>query len=123
MQINETIYIPVTLQVSKPTTEQEMVKARITLKNLENLTFNFPNDESLLKEFSEQLSKLFHTFYSKLTPQTGILIRPVTKQRLQLIKRKYRKLKFPTWKISSLPKSVKKRKKTKKILKVNTAFA
>ena len=117
------IYIPVTLQVSKPTTEQEMVKARITLKNLENLTFNFPNDESLSKEFSEQLSKLFHTFYSKLTPQTGILIRPVTKQRLQLIKRKYRKLKFPTWKISSLPKSVKKRKKTMKILKINTVFA
>lgn len=96
-----------------------MIKARITLNNLENLTYNFPNDESLATEFNEQLGKLFNTFYSKLAPETGILIRPVTKQRLQLIKRKYRNIKHPTWKVSSLPKSTKKKKKAKKVLKVN----
>ena len=99
-----------------------MIKARVTLKNLENLTFNFSDDESLTKEFNKELSKLYDSFYSKVAPITGILIRPITKrlQRLQLIKRKYRKIKCPPWKISSLPKSVRKKKKQKKILKVNT---
>ena len=50
------------LQVSKPTTDGETVKARVALKNLENLTYNFPNDESLATEFNEKLSKLFDTF-------------------------------------------------------------
>ena len=35
------------MQVSKTTTEHEMLKARITLKNLENLTYNFPNDSTI----------------------------------------------------------------------------
>ena len=43
------------LQVLKPTADGEMVKARVALKNLENLTYNFPNDESLATEFIEQL--------------------------------------------------------------------
>ena len=67
-----------------------------------------------------KLSKLFDTFYSKLAPKTGILICPITKQRLQLIKRKYRNLEHPTWKVSSLPKPSK--RKSKKILKVNSIY-
>ena len=81
-----------------------MLKARVTLKNLENLTYNFPNDSTIAMEFNQKLSQLFDCYYSKLSQEAGILIRPVTKFRMRMIKQKYRKLCNPVWKVSSLPR-------------------
>ena len=106
------------MQVSKTTTEHEMLKARITLKNLENLTYNFPNDSTIAMEFNQKLSQLFDCYYSKLSQEAGILIRPVTKFRMRMIKRKYRKLCNPVWKVSSLPRVCKKKNKKRKKKKV-----
>ena len=91
------------------------------LKNLENLTYNFPNDSALAAEFSQKLNQLFDSYYTKLSQEGGILIRPVTKFRMKMIKRKYRKICNPAWKVSSLPRVCKrknKKRKKKNVLKV-----
>ena len=50
--------------------------------------------------------------------QGDLLIRPVTKERVRMIKRKYRKLSCPAWKVSSLPRYVKRKTKKSRIVKV-----
>ena len=95
-----------------------MLKARVTLKNLESLTYNFlGSDSALAMEFNVKLTQLFDEFYSKVS-QGDLLIRPVTKERVRMIKCKYRKLSCPAWKVSSLPRCVKRKTKKSRIVKV-----
>ena len=61
-----------------------MLKARVTLKNLENLTYNFlGSDDVLAMKFNKKLTQLFDKFYSKVS-QGDLLVRPVTKERVNV---------------------------------------
>lgn len=64
-------------------------------------------------EFNKKLIQLFDEFYSKAS-QGDLLIRPVTKERVRMIKHKYRKLSCPAWKVSSLPRYAKRKTKRRK---------
>ena len=64
-------------------------------------------------EFNKKLIQLFDEFYSKAS-QGDLLIRPVTKERVRMIKCKYRKLNCPAWKVSSLPRYAKRKTKRRK---------
>ena len=45
-----------------------MLKARVILKNLESLTYNFLcSDSALAMEFNVKLTQLFDEFYSKVS--------------------------------------------------------
>jgi len=68
-------------------------------------------------EFNKKLTQLFDEFCSKVS-QGDLLICPVTKERVGMIKHKYRKLSSPGWKVSSLPRYAKRKTKKRRIVKV-----
>jgi len=61
-----------------------MVKARVILQNLKTLSYNFSSsDLQLAADFTQKLEELYHIFYSKLSNESGILIRPPDKRSLR----------------------------------------
>ena len=95
-----------------------MLNTRVTLKNLKNLTYIFlDSDNALAMELNKKLTQLFDEFYLKVSPG-DLLMHPVTKERVRMIKCKYRKLSCPAWKVSSLPRYAKGKTKKIKIVKV-----
>ena len=106
------------MQKKELTVEDEMLKARVVLKNLENLTYNIPKDDhAIALDLCQELQRVFDTFYQKLPQESGILIRPPTKDQVRKIRMKYKRQKFRQGSIncSSLPISRKRSyAKTKK---------
>ncbi len=84
-----------------------MLRARVLLKNLENLTYNFPSASvELATQFTQELDGVFNAFYGKLPQEAGILIHPVNPEKIRKIKMKYRRCQRQStrWTCSSLPR-------------------
>ena len=66
-----------------------MLKARVTLQNLKTLTYNFPDDNvTLAEEFTQMLDELYHSFYSRLPNEAGLIILPPTQESIRSTKKR-----------------------------------
>ena len=63
--------------MQKPSLDKELVKARITLKNIETLTYHFTETEmEQAKALSADLDEMYSKYHALLTKCEGILLRP-----------------------------------------------
>ena len=92
-------------------TRQELVMARITLKNIETLTYNFTETEmEQAKALSADLDELYSKYHALLPKRQGILLRPNANVAIQYMRRKIQRAKF-TLRCSTIKRSKPKRLK------------
>ena len=66
-----------------------MLKARVTLQNLKTLGYTFPDkDVCLAEEFTQQLDKLYGSFYSRLPNEAGLIILPQIQDSIRSTKKR-----------------------------------
>ena len=95
-----------------------MLATRVVLKNLENLTYNIPKDDTeLASQFHQEIDRVFNSFYGKLPQEAGVLIRPVTQEKVRKISMKYKRQRqsASNWTCSSLPRYHSRGRKAKKV--------
>ena len=85
--------------------------ARITLKNIETLTYNFTETElEQAKALSGDLDKLYCKYHALLPKHQGILLHPNAKVAIQYMRRKIQRARF-TLRCSTIKRSKPKRLK------------
>ena len=105
----------VLLQEKISTVSQHMLKTRVTLQNLKTLSYNFPqSDIELASEFSQTLEELYHSFYSRLPNNSGILIRQPDQDSMRSTRRRECR-NISTHDCTSLPPCKKARKASKRV--------
>ena len=71
------------------TVQDSMLKVRVTLQNLKTLSYNFPDKNvSLAEEFNQKLDELYHSFYSRLPNEAGLIILPQAQESIRSTKRR-----------------------------------
>ena len=93
---NQHIHVPdeaLTCELPKQKKERNvqdhMLKARVTLQNLKTLTYNFPNDNvNLPEEFTQMLDEFYHSFYSRLPNEAGLIILPPAQELIRSTKKR-----------------------------------
>ena len=69
--------------------------ARITLKNIETLTYNFTDSETdQAKALRAELDELYSKYHAILPKRQGILLRPNANVAIQYMRRKIRRARF-----------------------------
>lgn len=89
------------------------MKVRANLKRIENLTYQFSNDQAdMLKDLNSKVQDLFNHFHSLLPQKDGFVLRPKGSQSVIIMRRKIRKARL-TLTCSSLSTTLKGKKMTK----------
>lgn len=83
---------------------KELVNARITLKNLETLTYNFTETEyKHASALASDLQQLYSKYQGLLPKCQGLLLQPKLSSKIQYMRRKVQKARIAL-KCSSLPR-------------------
>lgn len=86
---DEDICIEIPSRSHETSVSDTMLKARVTLQNLKTLTYNFPaEDIQLAKEFTEKLDGIYHSFYSRLPSETGLILLTQSQEALRSTRRR-----------------------------------
>ena len=87
------------------------MKARITLKNIETLTYNFTENECTQAiNLASDLDNLYTKYYDLLPNHQGLILQPKSSIRIQYMRRKVQKARL-TQKCSSLRRNKSKSRK------------
>lgn len=76
------------------TVADEILKTHVVWKNLENLTYIPKDNHGIALYLCQELQRIFNTFYHKLLKESGLLIRPPTKDQVKKIWMKYKRQKL-----------------------------
>lgn len=89
--------------MQRPSLVKELVNARITLKNLETLTYNFTEiDYDHATALASDLEQLYSKYQALLPKSQGLLLHPKSNTKIQYMRRKVQKARLAL-KCSSLP--------------------
>ena len=70
----------------------EAMKVRANLKRIENLTYQFSDDQTdMLKDLNSRVQDLFTSFHSMLPEKNSLVLRPKGSQSVVIMRRKIRK--------------------------------
>ena len=87
--LDEALTCELPQQKKERNVQDHMLKARVTLQNLKTLTYNFPDDNvNLAEEFTQMLDELYHSFYSRLPNETGLIILPPAQESIRSTKKR-----------------------------------
>ncbi len=92
------------LSLQRPSLVKELVNARITLKNIETLTYNFTEMEyDHAKTLASDLEQLYSKYQALLPKCQGLILQPKSNMKIQYMRRKVQKARLAL-KCSSLPR-------------------
>ena len=87
------------------------MKVRGNLKRIENLTYQFSDDQTdMLKDLNSRVQDLFTSFHSLLPQKNSLVLRPKGSQSVVIMRRKIQKARL-TLSCSSLSTTVKAKRK------------
>ena len=93
----------------------EAMKVRANLKRIENLTYQFSDDQTdMLKDLNSRVQDLFTSFHSMLPEKNSLVLRPKGSQSVVIMRRKIRKARL-TLNCSSLSTAVKAKRKANRV--------
>ena len=90
--------------MQRPSLVKELVNARITLKNIETLTYNFTETEyNHARNLASDLEQLYSKYQALLPKSHGLILQPKSNVKIQYMRRKVKKARA-VMKCSSLPR-------------------
>ena len=93
----------------------EAMKVRANLKQIENITYQFSDDQTdMLKDLNSRVQDLFTSFHSLLPQKNSLVLRPKGSQSVVIMRRKIRKARL-TLSCSSLSTTVKAKRKANRV--------